>query len=189
MSRDEQAGVTPLRGEPSSEAGQGPARGYSWPPFGEGNTAALRHGAYSDAVVAPRAREILAGLLEDPQMPGHVRSPAWRYQAKAWARAEAIADVLYEHVAEMGAEGMMTPKLAGTKSPVDIWRAADAHAGRLRARLGLDPVAYAGLAKDLGLASRAIDDNLVRMSGEGAEMVRRKAAELGWKAPGAEVIP
>ena len=45
----------------------GPARGYSWPPFEEGNQVALRHGAYSEIALAPRAaelREVIGGQLD-----------------------------------------------------------------------------------------------------------------------------
>ena len=36
-----------MSGLPATTTGKGPARGYSWPPFGEGNTASLRHGLYA----------------------------------------------------------------------------------------------------------------------------------------------
>ena len=112
-------GVTPLTGAAAGVQEPRPARGYSWAPFEAGNTAGQRHGAYSLRVTGPLAEEILAGLLADPGVPDHVRSPAWRYQARAWAQAEAVAQVMYEHIGAMGAEAMVTPKLAGTRAPVD----------------------------------------------------------------------
>jgi hypothetical protein len=45
-------------------AGEGEARGYSWPPFEPGNTAALTHGATSNALVNPRAEELIPALYE-----------------------------------------------------------------------------------------------------------------------------
>ena len=40
----------------------GPARRYSWPPFEKGNLKGVRHGAYSEQLIAPRAAEIAAEL-------------------------------------------------------------------------------------------------------------------------------
>jgi hypothetical protein len=178
VTRDEVLGVTPLTGAAAGVQEPRPARGYSWAPFEAGNTAGQRHGAYSLRVTGPLAEEILAGLLADPGVPDHVRSPAWRYQARAWAQAEAVAQVLYEHIGAMGAEAMVTPKLAGTRAPVDAWRSAAGHAARERARLGLDPASYARLRKDLGIAERAQEDALAMMAREGAKVSARRLREL-----------
>lgn len=37
----------------------GPARGYSWKPFEDGNLAAVTHGAYSERIIAAKAFLIL----------------------------------------------------------------------------------------------------------------------------------
>jgi hypothetical protein len=42
----------------------GPARGYSWPPFEEENTAAVTHSAYALLLLRPRAEELACGLRE-----------------------------------------------------------------------------------------------------------------------------
>lgn len=42
----------------------GAARGYSWPPFAEGNEMAVTHGAYARLKLAPRAVKIADGLRE-----------------------------------------------------------------------------------------------------------------------------
>ena len=207
--RDEQRGVSPLRGVPAGEdrgedpgeaddAGEGggkrstgargksqgpgrggPARGYSWPPFQEGNTAAVKHGAHSESVVQPRARAILLAVLEDPAMPDHVRTAAFASAAGAWARAEAVAELLFEHMGAMSVEAMIAPPMPGTRAPIDVWRAADAHASRLRSKLGLDPGSYARIARDLGIADRALDAGLDRMSRTGAQLVTRHAEAIG----------
>jgi hypothetical protein len=87
--------------------------------------------------------------------------------------------VLFERMVSLSPVDMVRPPLAGTRSPVDIWKATDAHAGRLRAQLGLNPVAYAGLAKDLGLAAKASDDALERLAAQGAEIATRRAIGTG----------
>lgn len=186
---DEQRGENPLTGTTGARVsgevvpGGRTGRGYSWPPFEPGNTAAVRHGAYSRRVVLPRAQEILTAALEDPAMPDHVRSAGFAAAAQAWAEAEAVAElVLQWAVAQMenGDVGaMMTPPLPGTKAPIEVWRAVHAHAANLRAKLGLDPVSYSKIARDLGLAARAQDAAIERMGRAGAEIVARREREAG----------
>lgn len=165
------AGVRPA-------GGKGPARGYSWPPFAPGHTMSVVHGAFSERAVAPRAEALMTAVLEDGEFPDHVRSAVFRMSLAAWARAEAVASLLFDHVVTLGAEQMMTPRLAGTRAPVDLWRAADAHAAKLRGELGLSPVSYARIAKDLGLAGRSAEEALERMAQAGREIRERRAGEL-----------
>jgi hypothetical protein len=182
VSRDEQAGVTPLHGRgvggDGRGGGTGPARGYSWPPFEAGNSAALTHGAYSEPRVAERAQEILTAVLEDAEMPDLLRSRAFRPTLADWARAEAMASLVFDWLCGLPVEQMASPRLAGTKAPLDLWRALSAHAGRLRARLGMDPVSYARLAKDLGLAQAASDEALRQAAARGAKLLERRLAEI-----------
>ncbi len=57
--------VRASRAPESKGAGRGgPKRDYSWPPFEEGNTVALRHGAYATLALKPRAEEIAGRLRE-----------------------------------------------------------------------------------------------------------------------------
>jgi hypothetical protein len=136
------------------------------------------HGAWSDRAIAPRAGALEAAVLESAEFPDHVRSPVFRMALAAWARSEAVASLLFEHLATLGADAMMTPRLAGTRAPVDLWRAADAHAAKLRGELGLSPVSYARIAKDLGIANRASEDALERMANAGREIRERREAGL-----------
>jgi hypothetical protein len=161
-----------------ASSGKGPARGYSWPPFQPGHTMSVVHGAWSERAVGPRADAIATAVLEDADFPDHVRSPVFRMSLAAWARAEAVASLLYDYLVTLGPEAMMTPRLAGTRAPADLWRAADAHAAKLRSELGLSPVSYAKIAKDLGLAGRAAEDALERMAKAGREIRERREADL-----------
>jgi hypothetical protein len=170
--------VTGVRAASGNGAGKGPARGYSWPPFEPGNAAAFVHGAFSERAIAPRAEALARAVLEDGEFPDHVRSPVFRISLAAWTRAEAVASLLFDHLITLGAEQMMTPRLAGTRAPVDLWRAADAHAAKLRGELGLSPVSYARIAKDLGIANRASEDALERMAKAGREIRERREAGL-----------
>jgi hypothetical protein len=66
----------------------GPARGYSWPPFERGNTAAVTHSAYATAALGPRVDELAD--VHRPLVPGYSPSdePAVRLLALAFARLE-----------------------------------------------------------------------------------------------------
>jgi hypothetical protein len=43
---------------PAKQAGKGPARGYSWPPFEPGNRAALKTGLYANVLAASEREEV-----------------------------------------------------------------------------------------------------------------------------------
>jgi len=67
----------------------GDATNYSWPPFTEGNTVSLRHGARSDRFVEPLARAFLDVLVADrPDLLAYPEVLA------AWATAEARCERL-----------------------------------------------------------------------------------------------
>ena len=185
MSRDELRGVSPLSGvpdgavpepEPGGEArspGKGPARNYSWKNFEANNLSAVRHGAFGKQLIAPEVQELVDEVLADERMPDHLKAAPFRWALQAWAESEVVAHRLFAWCEELG-PAAMRPPMPGTRPPVESWRAASAHASRLRARLGLDPLSYAALAKDLGLAGRAAEDNLRQLSAAGAEIVARR---------------
>ena len=68
-----------------------PARGYSWPPFESGNTAAQRHGAQSERHLRPLVDELLEAL---PEAAPWTSGVPFRPTVEAWAWAEAQA-ILY----------------------------------------------------------------------------------------------
>ena len=139
--------------------GNAPARGYTWPPFEPGNTAAVRHGAWSSRKVDPLAAELVAGLLADrPDL------AAYPETVMAWARAEARVVILAEHQAE---HGLIDDKgeVRGGRYVAQFERlAAD-----LRARLGLDPRSEAELTRERADATRsAVDLDSIRERGRAA---------------------
>ena len=158
--------------------GKGDARGYSWPPAEPGNVLALQHGAYSPRHVLPKAAEIEAALLADAEIPAWLRTAQFAAARKAWAEAEAIADLLLTWLATLGMTELTTPRKAATKSPVDLWRSAHSHASNLRSKLGLDPVSYARIAKDLGIGAQASEEALSRLAETGKAIRERREAEL-----------
>ena len=108
--------------------------------FDEENDFATVHGAHSERALAPRALAFVTSMLEDAASPEHLRSPAFRSAVLAWGRAEAAASLLFDYISGMEMEGLITPRLAATKAPVDTWRSLEAHAAGMRSKLGIDPV-------------------------------------------------
>jgi hypothetical protein len=73
-------------------------RGYSWPPFVEGNRAAVKHAAWSPRAIDPRARELVDAIAPGVTWWQDCDWPAvWR-----WARCEARCELLHEFLAERG---------------------------------------------------------------------------------------
>jgi hypothetical protein len=139
-----------------------PARGYSWPPFEEGNTAALRHGAESARLVEPRARELAPQILAaHPHLDQQKDGPAIFRLAMTYARIERV----YRWLAEQD-DAVFDDVDAGTTHSVlercSRWeRQASADEDRLaiapltRVKLGLDKLKGAqGLAEFIGGAEQ-----------------------------------
>ena len=125
------------------------ARGYSWPPFEEGNTAALKHGGYSVEVYGPVARELVSGVLTDrPQL------NRYRTAVAAWADVEARCLVVREHLEQHG----MLDDDGKPRPAVELLVRLERQADRARQRLGLDPKADADLAKSTADAQHSIAD-------------------------------
>ena len=136
------------------------ARGYSWPPFEEGNQAAVTHGAYSVEVYGPVARELVSGVLTDrPQL------NRYRTAVAAWADVEARCLVVREH---LDAHGMLDEQ--GKPRPaVELLVRLESRADKARQRLGLDPKADADLAKSTADAQHSIADlDSIREAGRAA---------------------
>lgn len=188
---DEQAGVTPLRG-PRSRSGLAedgatfvPQFPGQRPPFPPGNQYALHHGAYSPQAIV-LARALVSAVLEDPAMPGHLRSPAFRHSLEAWARLQTMADMIFPWMAELEIDEMTAPqgKIGNGKSRLELYLLAERQAANARSRLGLDPVSYAKIKKDLGIAANASEHQLEKLATAGAQITaRRLAIEDGEDAP------
>lgn len=123
-----------------------PARGYSWPPFEEGNTVAVRHGADSPRLVADKAQAVRALLLEKyPYLADDAFTEALERYVRVEARALMLNDYITEKVAKDGVE----------KVPATLWTEAtraDALAQKCGQDCGLDPTGHARIARDLGFA-------------------------------------
>jgi hypothetical protein len=143
-----------------------PARGYSWPPFEKGNTAAMRHGALIVELVEGRAVELAPLILGanahlDPARDG---AGVLRY-AMVLARIERVyqwlgkqADPVFEDVATGAVHGVYT-RLQGWERQA----AADEE------RLAVAPLTRAKLGLDSMRARSLHDEALAEFIAEGAQ--------------------
>lgn len=156
------AAPTPQAANRCVKAGYRPARGYSWPPFEPGNSAAQRHGVYSRRVIAERAQELLDELLE--------RCPSLCEEADATAletycQAQAKANMLNRYIWAV-VEGRVrsarrggAPRTGIEGVPPRTWcdaSRAEANAQKFAAGLGLTPAGFAAIAKDVQEARRLL---------------------------------
>lgn len=154
-----------------SGTGQAGKRGYSWPPFTDGNHAAELSGARSPRRVGPLAAEIRARLLGHPDCPPHLHRPEFSSAVDAfcWADARcrlqrawideqdldaALADVTTttedERRSKSGTSRVSTSRRV--TSAFEALRKWESHAVNCRKQLGLDPLSAARVAKELGQA-------------------------------------
>lgn len=155
---------SPASGIPAGGPGHGPPRGYSWPPFTEGNTAALKHGAVSPRVLQPIADRLAEGLA---QVAPWTAAAAFAGAVASWSWAEAQASVLRSWLDEHGlVDGASQPRPA-----VAMLERAETRLGGLRVQLGLTPL---GLGRLLATLSQVDSER----GAEGLEALRRAGAEL-----------
>jgi hypothetical protein len=166
-------------------------------PFAEGNQVAVTHGAESERSVAPLAQRIETALLEDADTPDYLRAPSYLPAVRAWARAEAVASLLWGFLAGQDAQAALTETITGEEteesskgtvkrrsvsrrvvSVLSELHRAETRAMNLRGRLGLDPLSRAKIMKDLGIARQAGGDAIAKLGERGREIRERREAEL-----------
>lgn len=121
-----------------------PARGYSWPPFEQGNDVAVRHGAYATVKLGARVDELAAELRE--LVPGYraADEPMLRIACVALARLEASMVAL-----EDAKPGELERLQADARGWLNSLR-------RILNDLGMSPSARARLGVDVAVAQRAM---------------------------------
>jgi hypothetical protein len=147
------------------------ARGYSWPPFEQGNTASLVHGADSPRVIEAVARIVRDDVVE--QAPWIVE-PIFADALQRYCRAEARARLLSDHMFKLADDE------GPHKVPIRLWESAvacDNAASKAAADLGLTPLARARLAS-LAATTEATHEGLARLSERGRAIRLRREAEL-----------
>ncbi len=128
-----------------------PARGYTWPPFEDGNTAALTHGAWSPRTVQPIADEVFAHFVAvapwvtSPAFEGTVRSLAWAEAQARLLRADIDAHGIYDDEGEERAAVRTLDRIEGRLA-------------KLRDQLGLTPAALGKLLATAATVAAATGD-------------------------------
>lgn len=122
-------------------------RGYSWPPFEAGNTAAVTHGAYSPRQYEPRAHELVE------EMRGHLPwlTPAHRPALWAWAKEEARCEMVEQWLAaraDLDNAGGMLDDEGEVRSATKLLLRLQASVANHRKELGMTPLAAARLGRD-----------------------------------------
>jgi hypothetical protein len=98
------------------------------PPFQPGNDLAVKHGAYSPYRVDPLAHQFRDEILSSPDM-AYLQKPQYAATFWAYCRTAARVQLLEDYV--------------------DAMSMSDATLITLAARMGLDPLSYAKLGKDV----------------------------------------
>jgi hypothetical protein len=155
------------------------ARGYSWPPFESGNTAAMTAGHQSPRKVDPIAQSLVEHIVALPGLE-HLRERRFTASVWAWARAEAVVLLLADYCAGMTVEQVTTPQSKRSMTePLELLRRWEATAATQRARLGLDPMSAAKLMRELTETSAAARHaGLDQVREQGAEARRRRTIDI-----------
>ncbi|QIK76040.1 hypothetical protein [Nocardioides piscis] len=155
---------TPNNGPPSGT----PTRGYSWEPFTAGNQVAVTHGAYSERLVEPRAREIAQGLADSGELPAYLAEPRYRGAVMDLARCLAQRERLGAYL-EATATQAVPAELAENgevRSAAALLGKVERALERHRDRLGLSPLAAARLGKDVAAQQVSLAQVWAQMDAE-----------------------
>jgi len=143
------------------------ARNYSWPPFQPGHRLSVKAGANSPSIVAERAEQVHAHLL---QVAPYLDEPIFVPQVNRYLQAAAIESLIHEYVVAKGIEAC-SPRM------IEQLTAARRLARDLAIELGLSPRGRAELATLIFGAERA-EQSLDDLIAEGGRIRRRAEARL-----------
>ena len=124
------------------------------PDFTDGNLVAVRHGAFSERLVRPRALEIAAGLQAAEELPDYLLSPKYRGALLDLCLALARRERLEAWLEETAVDGI-PPELSPdgqVRAAADLLLKVERAVDRHRDRLGLSPLAAARLGRDVAAA-------------------------------------
>ena len=144
-----------------------PARNYGWPPFEEGNSVSLVHGADSEGTVEAQAAQLRPRLFELCPWLEDVDAIA----VARYLRVEARSLILESYMAEI----IVTARQS--KVPIRMWEqatATDRLAGDLRTRLGLDSAGRAQLRQ----SAVSTESSPADLAERGRQIRGRRVADL-----------
>jgi len=150
------------------QPGKGPARGYTWEPFEPGHEKSLHHGARSERQIGPLPVEIEQAARADAAWPDYLDDPSYSGAVTAWARSEAMAELVFRYLADRdiaaaltaleetdeqsemtGGRGRRITSTRRTTAALDAFHRAQSAAAGHRRSLGLDPLSRARLGRDV----------------------------------------
>jgi hypothetical protein len=147
----------------------GPARGYSWPPFEQGNAVAERHGAHSERRWRPIAERLASdAVIESPWL----GRPSFRAAVAAWSIAEAQCVLVDRYLNDHGLlddKGVPRPATA-------LSDRLHRRAQHLRSQLGLDPSSMAKLLATFA-GVPGVEDALDALVAEGRRIVEARGID------------
>jgi hypothetical protein len=117
------------------------------PPFPQGHTYSLRHGAHSEARIRPLADKIAADVLAELGLSADALEAEMSERLTEYARAQATADLLWDWMAGGGMEAIL--------GYYEAWQRASGRARRLSDRLGLREARLDQYRRELAEKSRA----------------------------------
>lgn len=137
------------------------------PPFEHGNELAVTHGTRSERRIAPRAQAILDGYLADDALPAYLDDRSFRGALVGLARAEAVVELLEDHLAELPVDKATKGALPVLEQLRRWLQSVASH----RRALGLDPMSRATLSRDLTAAQANAADAIRTQADEGARLL------------------
>ncbi len=164
-----------VRRDGSASESHGQKRGHSWPPFEDGNAAALTHGAYSPRQIAEASVKVHAELLKFcPWLDQPAYMPSVTRYLQATGR-EQLA-----HRAIMASTDPPSPRLleAATSAARLAWRMGD--------ELGLTPRGHMELRLLLAGATSA-EASLADLAADGLRVMAARGVVAGTALDGAAV--
>ncbi len=118
------------------------------PPFPSGHTFSLRHGAHSEARIAPLARKAAAEALAELGLTDDGLDPELRDLIGNYGRSVATADLLWQWMDAGGMEALLTYH--------EDWQRAGGRARRLADRIGLTEARRESYRRELAARSRHV---------------------------------
>jgi hypothetical protein len=142
----------------------GTPRMAEWPsghdPFEAGNDVALKHGAYSERVIAQRAVEVHKALLDCAP---YLSEPKFLPAVNRYLQAAAREALLHDHIVSV------SEATGAGAVPSRVWEQATAVArlaAKLGSDLGLDPIGHARI-RSLSVNAEAAEMTLGELMAEG----------------------
>lgn len=142
--------------------------------FKEGHLESVKHGAYSERLLGQTISEIEECVVELVPWLGALE---FRPSLRAWARAEAMAARLHEHLEEVGP----LDSKGKERDALKAWRSTERLAAERRKDLGLDPsarmkleAAFATTERDRALQASLQEGRRLRLAAESRSETRRK---------------